>query len=183
MSVLRLMTVAVVVCSWQVLPAVAGNDHPKPIVCGTETPSAPVLPPAVRDLREPKNVIVRDHRKTTGVVIRDHRDSSGVVIRDHREPSKVVVRDHRTPQGPVIRDHRTPPFVPPMTAPPAVNKPIVKNPDAGQAPGGVVVTSKPTVVVRDHRKPSRGSNGRPMSPSIPLPIPVPKLPITIPLPF
>jgi len=167
--------------------------------CGTNPPSDPVVPatPVVRDHRKPKpGPVVRDHRQPAqGPIIRDHRTTDqGPIVRDHRTEQGPIIRDHRTPQqGPIVRDHRTPTYVVPTNRPPVVNampvntvpvKSPYKNPkrqDTSNASGGVVVTQSP-IVNRPHNStkgPSRPSGGS----SLPFPLPIPRLPIVVPLPF
>jgi len=181
---------------WVAAPAVAGDHKPPTIHCGTPTPPPHCDPAPPSSPTPPTTPVVRDHRKPKpGPVVRDHRQPvQGPIIRDHRTEQGPIIRDHRTPQqGPIIRDHRTPTYVVPANRPPVVNampvntvpvKSPYKNPkrqDTGNASGGVVVTQSP-IVNRPHNStkgPSRPSGGS----SLPFPLPIPRLPIVVPLPF
>lgn len=180
---------------WAAAPAVAGDHKPPVIHCGTPTPPPHCEPPfhcgttPPSEPPAPATPVVRDHRKPKpGPVVRDHRTTEqGPIIRDHRTTGQgPTVRDHRTEQGPIVRDHRTPIYTVPTIRPPVVNTPPVKSPykdpkwqDTSYASGGVVVTQSP-VVNRPHNSTKRPT--RPSS-SSPLPLPIPKLPIVVRLPF
>ena len=186
-------------------PAAAGNNQPPAVHCGTPTPPPHCDPPPhcnpplhcgttpPSDPVAPATPVVRDHRRPKpGPVVRDHRQPTpGPIVRDHRTPNQgPTIRDHRTEQGPTVRDHRKPIYTVPTYRPPVVNAPPVKSPykdpkrpDTSNAPGGVVVTQSP-IVNRPHnsqpnstRRPNRPSSGSS------LPLPIPKLPIVVRLPF